>query len=138
MHVHHIGIVVKSIEDSSEKLEKLFGLSAGEIKVSHERETRMVFLKAENMLIELLEPMGEKSSVAQFLKDRGEGIHHICFEAPDITSTQGTMQANGVRFSTEEPIDGFTGLRLFTVPETTCEICFEVTNAAKVQRLKAD
>ena len=34
--------------------------------------------------IELLEPAGDDSPIANFLKKRGGGLHHICFEVDDI------------------------------------------------------
>ena len=45
--------------------------------------------------IELLEPAGGDSPITNFLKKRGGGLHHICFEVDDIHRTTDDLIQKG-------------------------------------------
>jgi methylmalonyl-CoA/ethylmalonyl-CoA epimerase len=47
--------------------------------------------------IELLEPAGENSPVSNFLKKRGGGLHHLCFEVDDINGTMNAIVQEGYK-----------------------------------------
>jgi methylmalonyl-CoA/ethylmalonyl-CoA epimerase len=47
--------------------------------------------------IELLEPAGESSPISNFLKKRGGGLHHICFEVNDIKRTTDDLVQRGYK-----------------------------------------
>ena len=51
-----------------------------------------------NTKIELLESLGENSPVAAFLeRNPAGGIHHICYEVPDILAARDRLVAAGAR-----------------------------------------
>ena len=51
-----------------------------------------------NTKIELLEPLGEGSPVANFLeKNKAGGMHHVCYEVEDIKAAAQRLQQNGMR-----------------------------------------
>ena len=55
-----------------------------------------VFVELANTKIELLEPLGEKSPIANFLKKNPSGgIHHVCYEVDDIMAARDQMIAKG-------------------------------------------
>ena len=49
---------------------------------------RLVYLigedRSEQCAVQLVEPMRD-GPIASYLKDHGEGPHHVCFVAPDVT-----------------------------------------------------
>jgi methylmalonyl-CoA/ethylmalonyl-CoA epimerase len=47
--------------------------------------------------IELLEPTQEDSPVFNFLKKRGGGLHHLCFEVADIEKTTDELAHKGFK-----------------------------------------
>jgi 4-hydroxyphenylpyruvate dioxygenase-like putative hemolysin len=49
-----------------------------------------------NVELELIEPRDEESVYAQFLHDKGPGIHHIMFATSDYEKCSATMAANNV------------------------------------------
>ena len=58
----------------------------------------VVFVELPNTKIELLEPMGEGSPIAKFLdKNPDGGIHHVCYEVPDIRAARDTLKHQGAR-----------------------------------------
>jgi methylmalonyl-CoA/ethylmalonyl-CoA epimerase len=46
--------------------------------------------------IELLQPLSGDTIQQRFLNLQGEGVHHICFEVPDIAKARAAMAAKGV------------------------------------------
>ena len=84
--IHHIAIVVRSIEASLPRYRELFGLRPeAEPTVFASQRVRLCFLPTgpdPAARIELVEPVDEESGVARFLADRGEGVHHVCFIGP--------------------------------------------------------
>jgi len=60
----------------------------------------------QNAHIELLEPISNESSIAKFLKNKGPGIHHLCFRVKDVIAKQKELEAKGMKFIYAEPFMG--------------------------------
>jgi methylmalonyl-CoA/ethylmalonyl-CoA epimerase len=79
--LHHIGYVVSSIQESSQRFTLAFGATwNGDIIFDPIQKVRVSFFQAQNKsdpLIELVEPGEPKSPVTRFL-ERGGGMHHLC------------------------------------------------------------
>ena len=57
-----------------------------------------VFVELPNTKIELLEPLGDDSPIAAFLRrNPGGGIHHVCYEVDDIEAACRQLNARGMR-----------------------------------------
>ena len=82
--VHHVGIVVKSADAALKFYRDALGLKVTDDRVIEDQGVRGVLLAIGNSEIELLEPTREDTGVARFLAQRGEGMHHICFESDDV------------------------------------------------------
>lgn len=78
MRVHHIGLVVKSIEKSRNIYMKLGYISIADIVFDEIQSNRVLFMKSPDcsQTIELIDAVDESSSVYNFK----EGYHHICYE----------------------------------------------------------
>ncbi|MEM0908982.1 MAG: VOC family protein, partial [Pseudomonadota bacterium] len=51
-----------------------------------------------NTKMELLEPLGEASPIAAFLeKNPAGGLHHVCYEVPDVRAAAAHLAAAGAR-----------------------------------------
>ncbi len=48
------------------------------------------------MQFELIEPIGDDSFVAKFLKSRGAGFHHITVEVEDVRAAAQWLQGQGI------------------------------------------
>jgi len=93
-NVVQIGIVVDNIERAAESWSKLLGVEPPKIvETGPWEETKMefrgspsggraklAFIKLENIVIELIEPIGGPSTWREFLEKHGPGIHHIAFD----------------------------------------------------------
>ena len=81
---HHVGMVVKSVEEASEYYCNVLGYRRdGCITEDRVQRVRILFLRLGGFAIELLEPMSENSPISRFLAASG-GIQHICYACQDI------------------------------------------------------
>lgn len=58
----------------------------------------LAFVDLPNTRIELMQPLGDASPVRSFLeRNPAGGIHHICYEVPDILAARDRLAAAGAR-----------------------------------------
>ena len=76
MGVHHIGYVVKDIDQYAANL-----VEGVIIKRLYDdvQEADLALIQADNVLIELIQPMKESSFTYGFLQ-KGGGYHHLCYQ----------------------------------------------------------
>lgn len=118
--IEHIGIAVRSIEESLKLYEGLFKLKPVEILEIPERKVRAAMIDAGNVIIELLEPMGDDSSMAKFLDKKGEGVHHIAFGVTDIEDALENLRARGIEPVTPDPYRGAHGRKVAFLSPKSC------------------
>ena len=131
--IEHIGIAVKSIENSNDLFKKLFGEPHYKIEDVESEGVKTSFFKVGNNKIELLEATNENSPIAKFIKKKGEGIHHIAFDVNDILHEIKRLKKEGFIVLNEEPKKGADNkLVAFLHPKSTngvlIELCQERTN----------
>lgn len=120
LKIDHLGIAVKSIEDTLAYYEKALGLQCEKIEEVPSQKVRTAFLSVGEVHLELLEPTDPESTIAKFLETRGEGIHHIAFGTSDIEGQLGKAKEAGVRLIHEVPFEGAAGkLVAFLHPKNT-------------------
>lgn len=96
--LNHIAIAVPDLAQASAKYRDLLGAHVGQPQVLPEHGVTVVFIDTGNSKVELLEPLGTNSPIAAFLaKSPAGGMHHICFEVPDIAKAAATLTAGGAR-----------------------------------------
>jgi methylmalonyl-CoA/ethylmalonyl-CoA epimerase len=126
-HIEHIGIAVKSIEDSLPYYEKVLGLKCYNIEEVTDQKVKTAFFKVGQTKIELLEPISEDSTIAKFIENRGEGVHHIAFAVPDVASALSEVESEGVRLIDKAPRGGAEGLNIaFLHPKSTGGVLTEL------------
>ena len=124
--IDHLGVAVKSVA-AAKKFYELLGLpSLGEEVVEHER-VRVAMVPLGESRIELLEPTSDDSVIARFLAKRGEGLHHVALNVPDLASTVERLKREGTRFVSEEIKIGAGGhLYVFVHPSSTGGVLVEL------------
>ena len=106
MKLHHVGIVVKNIQESLGDLTGFldFQETSVPIEVKSQR-VNVCFLKTSDVYVELIEPIENNSPVKNF-SDLGGGFHHLCFEVENIFEEIEKMKKKGARVIVE-PTKGF-------------------------------
>jgi methylmalonyl-CoA/ethylmalonyl-CoA epimerase len=118
MKLHHIGIVVKSIQESLGDLTNYmsFETTSAIMPVSSQK-VNICFLKVGDPYLELIEPASHDSPIDEFAKSGG-GIHHLCFEVKDIQSELETFSRKGATVLVN-PVKGFDERRIAFVDLNT-------------------
>jgi methylmalonyl-CoA epimerase len=124
--VHHIGIAVKNLKESTALFEMLLGIKAEIHGAPCQRVTEACFKIDGEVEIDLLEPMGEDSAVAKFLEKRGEGLHHIALEVEDINAGLKEMEHKGVQLIDKAPREGVAGQIGFLHPKSANGVLIEL------------
>ncbi len=118
--IEHIGIAVKSIEDSLKYYEDILGLKCYAVEEVKEQKVKTAFLKIGETKIELLEATSDDSPIAKFIEKRGEGVQHIAFAVNEIESVLSEVKEKGIRLIDEKPRKGAEGLEIaFLHPKST-------------------
>lgn len=96
--INHIAIAVPDLAAASARYRDQLGADVGAAQALPEHGVTVVFVQTGNSKVELLEPLGDNSPIAAFLeKNPAGGMHHICFEVPDIGAAMAHLQATGAR-----------------------------------------
>jgi methylmalonyl-CoA/ethylmalonyl-CoA epimerase len=96
--LNHVAIVVPDLAVAAAKYRDLLGADVGEPRALPEHGVTVVFVTLPNSKIELMTPLGAESTVAAFLaKFPSGGMHHVCFEVPDLAQAARALAAGGAR-----------------------------------------
>lgn len=115
----HIGIVVADLEEALATYQEQLGFTLLERVAIPEQMVEAAFLDGRNSTIELITPTDAESGTAKFLRNRGEGTHHVCYEVADLAAALAELKAQGVRLIDESPRRGVHGLVAFIHPKAT-------------------
>lgn len=130
--LNHIAIAVPNLEAASKVYRDLLVSDVSEPVNLPKHGIKLVFVTLSNTKIELMEPLGEASPIANFLaKNPTGGVHHVCYEVEDILATRDHLVKNGARVVGDgEPKEGAHGKPvLFLHPKDFCGTLVELEQA---------
>ena len=94
--LNHIAIATPTLDEAVKTYKNMLGVKISTPIDQIDHGVKVVFIELQNTKIELLEPLGEKSPIENFLeKNKKGGIHHICFEVKDINSAILRLKKDG-------------------------------------------
>jgi methylmalonyl-CoA/ethylmalonyl-CoA epimerase len=128
--VHHVGVAVPSIDDAMHFYGDKLGLPLVDSLELPDRQLKVAFVQAANVLIELLEPTDPDSTVSRFLERRGPGLHHLCFGTPDIREHLRDLKDKGVELIDQAPRPGAHGEVAFLQPSAALGVLVELLQPA--------
>lgn len=116
LRLHHVGYVVGDIEKAAAGFVSSVGAHwDGKIVADPLQGARVSFLtiRPEDPQIELVEPDSPEAPTARFLREKGEGLHHLCYEVKDLTAALRDMRAAGSLLAKPpKPAVAFGGRRI--------------------------
>ncbi len=103
----HVGVVVKDMNATMQRLSSIFGIGPWDVKERHYPEERVVagkgpfsyrvaFAALGPIELELIEVLEGSTIHAEFLRTRGEGLHHLGFRVPRVQPILDTLQQHGI------------------------------------------
>jgi|ERR1044071_4253668 len=128
--IDHIGVAVKSLAAAKSIYEKL-GVAVSPEEVVDAEQVRVVMVPLGDSRIELLEPLSENSVIGKFISKRGEGLHHVSLQVPNLEAAVDRLRKDGVRLVTDEIKVGAGGHRyVFIHPSSAGGVLLELVEAA--------
>jgi methylmalonyl-CoA/ethylmalonyl-CoA epimerase len=136
--IHHVAIVVRSIEEALPRYRELLGLRAeDEARIFAPQRVRLCFLPSgpdPAARLELIEPIDADSGVARFLSARGEGLHHVCLQTDDLAGDLAALAEAEAELIDREPRPGAHGTVAFIHPRTLNGVLWELLQAEPARR----
>ncbi len=133
--VHHVAVVVRSIEASLARYRALFGWEPESAPFSFEPQgVRICFLPTgpgSAARIELIEPIDPASGVGRFLEARGEGLHHVCVLTDDLPADLEELAGREAELIDARPRPGAHGEVAFVHPRTLNGVLWELLAATE-------
>jgi methylmalonyl-CoA epimerase len=124
--IDHLGIAVKSLTAAKAIYEKL-GLSVSPEETVAQEKVRVVMVPVGDSRLELLEATSEDSTIAKFIAKRGEGLHHVCLQVPDLVAAVARLKKDGVRLVSEDIKTGAGGHKyVFVHPSSAGGVLLEL------------
>jgi catechol 2,3-dioxygenase-like lactoylglutathione lyase family enzyme len=107
--VIQVAIVVRDIEATSKRWSELLGMPVPEIRTTRpghevkmtyrgkpsEGQVKLTFFNLGQVVLELLQPVGEGTSWKEILDKKGEGVHHLGFQVVDPEKTTQALEKEG-------------------------------------------
>ena len=131
--LNHIGIAVPSIEKTFETYRTMYGATEFVRPFDMPAQgVRVGFINLPNTQLEIIEPLGEKSPIINFLeKNPKGGQHHVCFEVPDIHEAKADMEKKGAKVLGEPRIGAHGTLVIFIHPKDSDGVLIELMETPK-------
>ncbi len=123
--IHHVGIVVRNLEESYAFYRDTLGLPVHKVATVEDQGVKAALLTIGNSEIELLEPINPAGGVAKFLERRGEGLHHVCFETDNVARELDATMAKGIAVIDKTPRKGLAGMICFLHPKANHGVLVE-------------
>jgi len=129
--IHHVGIVVRRLADAYRFYRDLLGLPLLREAEIPDQGVRAALLGAGESEIELLEPLDLSTGVGRFLARRGEGLHHVCLDTPDVAAELDELRGRGVELIDAAPRTGLAGRIGFLHPRACSGVLVELATPAE-------
>lgn len=130
--LNHVAIVVPDLTAATKIYRDTLGAKVSPTEDQPEHGVTTVFIELPNTKIELLGVLGDNSPITGFLeRNPNGGIHHLCYEVPDILAARDQLLAQGARVLGQgEPKIGAHGKPvLFLHPKDFCGTLVELEQA---------
>lgn len=127
--VHHVALVVESIEDALGLWQTMLGLELETVMDIATDRVRIAFLAVGESKVELVQPTDDTTGVARFLASKGEGFHHVCFEVANLAETLIRLELDGLELIDTVPRRGAEGPVAFIHPRSCHGVLVELIEA---------
>ena len=128
----HVAILVADLDAAIALYRDVYGLTLHEVEEVPTEKVRVAIFGHGAGRIELVSPSGPDSPMAKTIEKRGEGLHHVCLEVPDIEKAMASLKARGAPLLDEKPRPGAGGARVaFVHPKGSRGVLVELRQGPK-------
>lgn len=113
LKIHHIGYLVKKMEQAKKTFESLGYQVEQDTVYDHIRKVDICFLNKDGCRVELVSPASPDSVVAGLIKKYKNTPYHICYEAEDPEGACQELTSSGfIAIDTPTPAPALGGRRV--------------------------
>ena len=124
----HIAIVVADTDDALTLYRDTLGFPVLFSEVLAGQGVRLTHLDLGACHLQLVQPLTEEHPLAEFLRLRGEGLHHLCWRVGSVPGTMARLAAQGLVLRDRIPRGGPRGRQAaFLDPGSTRNVLLEIT-----------
>ncbi|HVP69587.1 MAG TPA: methylmalonyl-CoA epimerase [Anaeromyxobacteraceae bacterium] len=128
----HVAILVSDLEAAIALYRDVYGLELAEVEEVPTEKVRVAIFGHGAGRIELVSPSSPDSPMAKAIEKRGEGLHHVCLEVPDIEAAMAALRARGAPLLDDKPRPGAGGARVaFVHPKGSRGVLVELRQGPK-------
>lgn len=129
----HIAIAVRNTEDALQFYRDKLRLPVTKSEVLEGPGVELTHLDMGNVELQLVQPLSEDHPISKFLDQRGEGLHHLCWDVgDDIEVAMSGLEEFGLSSKPNEPHPApLGGSAAFIEPSQTRGVLWEMTAKKK-------
>ncbi len=143
--VIQVAIVVRDIEAASKRWSELLGMPVPEIRTTRpghevkmtyrgkpsEGQVKLTFFNLGQVVLELLQPVGEGTSWKEILDKKGEGVHHLGFQVVDPEKTTQALEKEGYSVIHKGRYDSDDGTYIYFDSQKALGVLIEALHSDK-------
>jgi methylmalonyl-CoA epimerase len=128
--IDHVGIAVRDLDQAIQVYERRLGLRATGRERLQSEGIEIAMIPIGDSRIELITPLSPESTVAKFLNERGEAVHHVAYATDDVADSLRRAATGGAQVLDEVARPGAHGTRVgFVHPKSACGVLTEFVEA---------
>jgi methylmalonyl-CoA/ethylmalonyl-CoA epimerase len=124
----HIAIVVRDTEEALRFYRDVLCLPLVLSEVISDAGVRLTHLDLGNLHLQLVQPLRPDHPLSKHLDERGESLHHLCWNVDSLSQALTELPDRGLRARNPQPHRGPRGRQAaFIDPATTRGVLWEIT-----------
>ncbi|MBV9787661.1 MAG: methylmalonyl-CoA epimerase [Chloroflexi bacterium] len=129
--IHHIGIAVRDLDAAIALYRDQFGVTEWERISLPERHMNVAVCRIGDTMLEFITPTSDDAAFAKYLREKGEGMHHIAYEVAEVEGALRTVESNGLRLVDEHARPGIHDTCVaFLHPKSTMGVLIELVEVS--------
>ena len=112
LNLDHVAIAVEDLDAAIDGYRSRYGVEPLHRERVESQGVEEAMIPVGGSFVQLLQPLSADSPVGRFLAKHGEGLHHVAFAVPDISSALSHLEAEGARLIDREPRIGGRGAKI--------------------------
>lgn len=132
MHIDHIGIAVRDLEQAVETYQKILNRPCLKREIVETQQVETAFFETGESKVELLGATAPGSVIDSYIKKKGEGLHHVAFEVENIEAEIERLKKEGFSILNDTPQPGADHKRIaFLHPKSCNGVLVELCQSTK-------